>query len=139
MGIFQKARKNHTTEEEDAATVAVRPSTKQEPTAPPQTVAQWKKAKKQERKARSERFATKSAKRSTRIHQLVLHGSASRSGGPQNEYCSSPDIVASNQQAVHKAASVGWGTAKIAAKNIFGLGKKTKNKSKDKTNSTNKN
>jgi len=114
MGIFKKAPKVT----EDAATVAVNV----EATKPP-TVAQWKKARKKERKANAERFASKKNERSSRIHELVSHRTANQIGGPQNEYCYSPEV--SSKQSMNKAAVVGWNTAHIAMKGFF-FGKKKK-------------
>jgi hypothetical protein len=116
MGIFQKhpnqqqQQPHESTYEEDAATIP--------------KLSDWKKARKQEKKARAEAFASKKARRSRKIDALVYHSEANRGRHRQNEYCSSPVVVAAHQQALQEASSIGWSTVKIAAKGLFGgLGK----------------
>ena len=138
MGIFKKTRQSLI---EDPATVAVdgetiettlpqkqpQPAQEKQQQQPQQSIAQWKKARKKERKANAVKRANQKEQRASRIHQLVLHRSANRSGGPQNEYCYSPNVVVQRQKSAKKAASVGWGTAQIAMKGVFGgLGRKDK-------------
>ena len=120
MGIFKKSPKQVN---EDAATIAVNCETTKE--LKPPTLAQWKKARKKEKKANAETFASKKTKRSSRINELVSHSTANRSGGPQNEYCYSPNTEASAKQSLNKAADVGADVGWIAMKGFF-FGKKKK-------------
>lgn len=137
MGIFKQTQQLLVVE--DPATIAVegetiettlpfkqQPHQKQKKKQP--TIAQWKKARKKERKANTERFVSAKEKRSARIHQLALHSTANRAGAPQNEYCYSPNVATSKkEQSVQKAANVGWGTAQLAVMGLFGKSKKNKN------------
>jgi len=134
MGTFQKkSRHEVTAAEEDAATMAVQPAPK-----PNLSQAQWKKARKKEKKDRAEALAAQKANRSHRIDVLVYHRTANSASAnaqaTQNAYRIIPKVVDDDvhQRTLHEAAGARWSTAKIAVKGIFGGLGKTKPKTKPK-------